>query len=59
MLVNNLVKDIELKDGTEENCSVATIILENGQIIFLDPSFPYGIGVGEREQEKYWYFSNT
>ena len=58
MLVNNIVKDIELKDGTEKNCSAAKIILENGQIIFVDPSLPYGIGVGGREQEKYWYYSN-
>lgn len=58
MLVNNIVKDIEFKDGTEKDCSAAKIILENGQIIFVDPSFPYGIGVGGREQEKYWYYSN-
>lgn len=58
MLANNIVKDIELKGGTEKNCSAAKIILENGQIIFVDPSFPYGIGVGGREQEKYWYFCN-
>lgn len=34
MLVNNTVKEIELKDGTEKNCAAAKITLKNGQIIF-------------------------
>jgi len=58
ILANNIVKDIELKDGTEKNCAAAKIVLENGQIIFVDPSFPYGIGVGGKEQEEYWHFAN-
>lgn len=57
ILVNNIVKDIELMDGTENNCAAAKIVLENGQIIFIDPSFPYGIGVGGKEQEEYWWFA--
>lgn len=53
------MKEIELIDGTEENCAAAKIILENGQMIFLDPSFVYGIGIGGKEQEEYWrYCSN-
>ncbi len=58
MLVKNTVKEIKLIDGTEKNCAAAKIILENGQIIFLDPGFVYGIGIGGREQEKHWYYNN-
>jgi hypothetical protein len=57
MLANNIVKDIELIDGTQKNCAAAKIVLENGQIIFIDPSFLHGIGVGGKEQEEYWYFN--
>ena len=59
LLANNIVKGIELIDGTEENCAAAKIVLENGQTIFIDPSFPYGIGVGGKEQEEYWHYANT
>lgn len=55
MLVDNIVKDIELIDGTEQNCAAAKIVLENGQSIFVDPSFLHGLGVGGKEQEEYWY----
>lgn len=56
MLVTNIVKDIELIDGTEQNCAAAKIVLENGQILFVDPSFLHGLGVGGKEQEEYWYW---
>ena len=59
ILAHNIVKSIELKDGTEKNCAAAKIVLENGQIIFVDPSFPYGIGIGGKEQEEYWKFVNN
>lgn len=59
MLANNTVKEIALKDGTEKNCAAAKIILENGQIIFLDPGFVHGIGIGGREQEKYWCYCKS
>ena len=59
ILNNNIVKSIELKDYVEESCAAAKIILENGRIIFLDPSFPYGIGVGGKEQEEYWQDVNN
>ena len=58
ILANSIVKDIELRDGTERNCAAAKIVLENGQIIFIDPSFPYGIGLGGKEQEEYWHYAN-
>lgn len=54
ILADSTVRDIELRDGTEEDCAAAKIILENGQTIFIDPGFPYGIGVGGKEQEEYW-----
>ena len=54
MLVGNTVKEIELQDGTQGNCAAAKIILENGQIVFIDPSFLHGLGVGGKEQEAYW-----
>ena len=38
ILANSIVKDIELRDGTERNCAAAKIVLENGQIIFIDPN---------------------
>lgn len=59
ILADNIVKSVELKDGTEKNCAAAKILLENGEIIFIDPSFPYGIGVGGKEQEEYWNFVNN
>ena len=59
LLANNIVKGIELIDGTEEDCAAAKIVLENGQTIFIDPGFPYGIGVGGKEQEEYWHYANT
>ncbi len=58
ILADNIVKDIEFQDGTEKNCAAVKIVLENGQIIFIDPGFPYGIGVGGKEQEKYFHLSN-
>lgn len=58
ILSNNIVKKIEMIDGTERNCAAAKIVLENGQIIFIDPSFPYGIGVGGKKQEEYWHYAN-
>ncbi len=57
-LAGNTVKQIEFKNGTEKECQAAQIILETGQIIFLDPSFPYGIGIGGKEQQEYWNFAN-
>lgn len=57
MLADNTVKEIELKDGSEKDCAVAKITLENGQMIFLDPGFPYGIGIGGQGQERYWCLS--
>lgn len=34
-----------------------TYNLENGEVIFIDPGFPYGIGSGGKEQEEYWNFA--
>lgn len=38
-LTGNVVQDIELLDGTHENCAAAKITLENGQIVFIVPVF--------------------
>ncbi len=57
VLLGNIVRETELKDGTENNCAAAKIVLENGQILFIDPGFPYGIGIGGKEQEEYWQFN--
>lgn len=58
ILAGNIVKNIEIIDGTERNCAAVKIVLETEQIIFIDPSFPYGIGVGGQKQEEYWYYAN-
>ena len=58
-LNGNIVKKVEFKDNTENDCSAVKIILENKQIIFIDPTFPYGIGIGGKEQEDYWKFANS
>ncbi len=55
-LTGNVVQNIELLDGTQENCAAAKITLENGQIVFIDPCFLHGIGVGGKEQEAYWRY---
>ena len=59
ILADNIVKNIEIIEGTERNCAAAKIVLENEQMIFIDPSFPYGIGVGGEKQEEYWHSANN
>lgn len=38
----------------ELTCDAAEFVLENGQILFLDPSYLFGINIGGIEQKKVW-----
>lgn len=49
----NMVKDNEVIQ-----CTFAKLFLKNNQSIFLDPAFPFGIGIGGKEQEEYWKYCN-
>lgn len=35
-------------------CDAVEIKLVNGQVIFLDPSYYFGINIGEKEQKQIW-----
>lgn len=60
MLKGNKVKEFILIEPEQVDhvcfCGAVKIILENGQVVFLDPTFIYGIGIGGVYQEKYWKY---
>lgn len=51
--MGNVIKDVKLKGETEKCCHAVKIVLENEQVVFIDPYFLYGIGIGGKEQEDY------
>ncbi len=57
-LAGSEISEAELGNAEEAEgclrCDFARFILKNGQRLFLDPSFHYGIGIGGEAQEKYW-----
>ncbi len=61
-LQDNVIESMEFAGRTDIGgaiqCDAARITLKNDQCIFLDPTFPYGIGIGGSEQESYWKYCN-
>ena len=57
VLKGNKVKEFILIEPEQVDhvcfCGAVKIILENKQVVFLDPTFIYGIGIGGVYQEKY------
>lgn len=56
----NKIESIYLYNKTlnDENfiiCEAAKLILQNGQTIFLDPKYYFGINIGGNNQEKRWF----
>lgn len=43
-----------LKEQEELICDAIEIKLVNGQVIFLDPSYYFGINIGGKEQKQIW-----
>ena len=43
-----------LEDQEELLCDAIEIKLVNGQVIFLDPSYYFGINIGGKEQKQMW-----
>ena len=54
--IGNDIRKIALYDfdNTNNICSAAELFLSNGQIIFIDPSFLFGINIGGTRQKKIW-----
>lgn len=46
--------NIDFEDDEFIICDALKLILSNGQIIFLDPSFLFGIAIGKEDQEAFW-----
>lgn len=46
--------NINCEDDEFLICDALKLILSNGQIIFLDPSFLFGIAIGKEDQEDFW-----
>lgn len=54
----NIIKFYNLEEKEEELiCDAIEIKLENKQVIFLDPSFYFGINIGGDEQKQMWKFN--
>lgn len=49
----------EEKDTEEICCRACEIVLDNGQLIFLDPSFLCGISIGGNEKKKYYLYCKS
>lgn len=49
----NVVREVELKSEAEKGGYAVKMVLENGQVIFIDNAFLHGLGIGGCEQE--WY----
>ena len=46
-----------LEEQEELICDAMEIKLVNGQVIFLDPSYYFGINIGGKEQKEIWKFN--
>lgn len=46
-----------LEEQEELICDAIEINLVNGQVIFLDPSYYFGINIGGKEQKQKWKFN--
>lgn len=47
--------DQKLEDNNSIICNAVKINLSNGQTIFLDPKYYFGINIGGSDQEKRWF----
>jgi hypothetical protein len=49
-----IINGIDLKDKNQIICDSLQLNLENGQEVFFDPTFYYGINIGGAQQRKFW-----
>ncbi len=54
MSIGNKIKNIFFYNLTENICDALEICLENGQVLFFDPTFYFGINIGGIKQRKMW-----
>lgn len=56
MSLGNIIRKIIFYNLNEKDlsCDAAEFVLENGQILFFDPSYVFGINIGGIEQKKTW-----
>lgn len=62
MAIGNDIDNItfyNLETQEELVCGAVELRLVNGQVIFLDPSYYFGINIGGREQKQIWEINNT
>ncbi|ASJ52796.1 hypothetical protein BP422_04040 [Brevibacillus formosus] len=51
---NLVINGMESNDNNQIVCNSLQLNLDNGQELFIDPSFYYGINIGGAEQRKFW-----
>ncbi|MBE5872326.1 MAG: hypothetical protein E7294_13900 [Lachnospiraceae bacterium] len=52
---NNIVKLLFYDfDEIRNTCAAVEMVLANGQVIFIDPSFYFGINIGGTEKKRIW-----
>jgi hypothetical protein len=49
-----VINGMELNENKQIVCNSLQLNLSNGQELFIDPSFYYGINIGGAEQRKFW-----
>jgi len=53
--INSIIfYNLEEREEEELICDAVEIKLVNGQVIFLDPSYYFGINIGGKEQKEMW-----
>lgn len=54
MSIGNKIQNVLFYNLNDNICDALEICLENGQILFFDPTFYFGINIGGIEQRKIW-----
>lgn len=54
MSIGNKIQNVLFYNLNDSICDALEICLENGQILFFDPTFYFGINIGGIEQRKTW-----
>ncbi|MGG4451215.1 hypothetical protein [Brevibacillus porteri] len=49
-----VINGMESNDNNQIVCNSLQLNLDNGQELFIDPSFYYGINIGGAEQREFW-----
>lgn len=49
-----VINGMESNDNNQLVCNSLQLNLDNGQELFIDQSFYYGINIGGAEQRKFW-----